>query len=172
MENIVSELKCNQKVKDLVSTFYTSTDLTPVEVGRHVGMTEEQLEWIDRFWEPTFNESWLILDREEIKNWFCGNDTGKNAVDNFYKQILIKYFKEGEDYMKVTDDEMFSLNLRKTKTEGRPSKYYKVTGESLASLMVNVLSSIQLVQSKLAIKDSVIFTEKLEGIIARQNYQT
>lgn len=78
-----------------------------------------------------------------MKQWFCKNDTSKDAVIRFYKRILLKY-EENVDYKEIDKtDPLMSLYKNISKflpalvVVGNPkdnrsshnAKYYAVTGE-------------------------------------------
>jgi hypothetical protein len=105
---------------------------TPQELAKCVfDFSLKELEMLDVFWGPAFNESWIILDRERIKEWFCKEDKSKDAVRNFYNRCLFK-FEEGVDYQEITKEEYVDSSDLTNQTLSKKAnhvKLYKVTGE-------------------------------------------
>src|SRR5210317_322113 len=136
---IIDALNLKPRVRDALVHFARDvTEISTKEIAEFAGFTPKELDMLDLFWEPTFNDGWLVLSREMIKDWFC-TETGKNTVNNFYRRTLFK-FNKGEDYEELDkDDPLVLLQENKYKTifasEERPGKtianrqYYKVTGD-------------------------------------------
>jgi hypothetical protein len=108
------------------------------DMAKHIGFNDDELNMLKIFWEPAFNKSWIVLNRDMIKTWFCKNDTSKHAVTNFYNRVLFKYDKN-IDYKEVTtsqicgDCDAFWYSQMTTKIKdnrgGHNANYYQVTGE-------------------------------------------
>jgi hypothetical protein len=134
---ILDNIKCDDIVKvALVKHEYKEP--TMMQLAKHVGFNEEELNMLAIFWDSVFNKSWIILNRDMIKTWFCKNDTSVNAVKNFYDRVLLKY-DEGIDYIQIErspatdkcDESCSSKTMSKIRTKhgGHNAKYYQVTGE-------------------------------------------
>src|SRR5690349_8622160 len=99
--------------------------------------TEDEINYIDVFWEPCFNGSWIYLSNQIILHWLT-NEKGKDAIGHFYKRVLLKEgeYHAGEDYKEITkEDELVRKNRLEhspkkanEKKGGIQKKYYAVTG--------------------------------------------
>lgn len=119
--------------KNLLETALIKFDYkepTNEELAQHIGFTNKELKMMKIFWEPCFNKSWLYLPREMIKNWFCKEDKGRDAIRHFYDRILFKYDK-GVDYKVITKNDPLILNnfYSPKVANGNRAKFYAVTGE-------------------------------------------
>jgi hypothetical protein len=112
------------------------------QLAEIVGFTEDEQKMLKIFWEPAFNKSWIVLNKELIKDYFCKNDNSKHTINNFYKRVLFKY-EENIDYKEITYNEYLSTyknnrssNL-KTSKGGQNARYYKVSGECFKMIGMN-----------------------------------
>lgn len=108
-------------------------------------MTNEEMTQLDILWEPTFNKGWLYLSDDMIKSQLT-NDKSKDALGNFYRQVLTTSdYIVDKDYKSIEYEDPLidlyfksrSLNL---KTGNKPRKvngkrYYAVTGETYKDLI-------------------------------------
>jgi hypothetical protein len=113
------------------------------QLAEIVGFTEDEQKMLKIFWEPAFNKSWIVLNKELIKDYFCKNDNSKHMINNFYKRVLFKY-EENIDYKEITCDEYLSTcknnrssNLKTNNKGGQNAKYYKVSGECFKMIGMN-----------------------------------
>ena len=113
------------------------------ENAEHMGFSSEEQRMLAMFWEPAFNGSWIYLSDEVILEQMT-NESGKDALTNFYKRVLLTDdYVEGTDYKKIKrDDELvnkyesfYSSNLMNRKTSNR-KKYYAITGETYKDLLL------------------------------------
>jgi phage anti-repressor protein len=114
--------------------------LTFLQLAKLSNYTEEELEYTKLFWETTFNQSWLYLSDNYIKEWLT-NERKKDVLRNFYNQNLIKNYEENIDYKMVTKDHELvkkyrSLNLTTDKKAPHNKKYFIVTGDCLKNLLM------------------------------------
>jgi hypothetical protein len=114
-----------------------------IEIAKQRDFSDEELEMIQTFWEPAFNQSWLYLSDELVSKWI-GYKYSKDMMPNFYKMV-IKNFEPDMDYREVsaTDpivtayfhSEKFP-NDKTSSNVGRPRKYYIITGEAFKNLLM------------------------------------
>ena len=84
---MLSSLNINDMLKK-----YNYKEVSNKQLAEHLNFTEEEQKMIQMFWEPAFNGSWIYLNDEIILSQLT-NEKGKNALCNFYKQVLLT-----EDY--------------------------------------------------------------------------
>jgi hypothetical protein len=132
--------------------------LTHVTLSRLAGYSEEEIGFIEQFWGPAFNESWIYLSKAIVVDWMGYSDS-KDTLYNIYK-ILTKSYEESIDYKEVDqNDEMVKISTSYSFTNEKPgnrAKYYLITGECLKGLLL----SANTMRSK-TIKKIYIKTEKL-----------
>lgn len=111
------------------------------ELAAIAGFNEEQLKFVDLFWDSAFNKTMLYLDDEMILENLT-TDSSKDAIGNFVRQVLLPNFKVDIDYVQVENthplvEKFCSLNLKSKKDArgGSNKKYYLVTGETMKSLL-------------------------------------
>jgi hypothetical protein len=108
---------------------------TAMDMAKHVGFNDKEMEMMEVFWTPCFNEEKMLFAREDIKEYF-GKDGGRNAVNHFEERVLRKHFEEGVDYDILTLEEYNSLLLKfeeqnkdvKTCSSNLTSRYETVKG--------------------------------------------
>ncbi|MEI7838724.1 MAG: GIY-YIG nuclease family protein, partial [bacterium] len=124
---------------------YDYTEVSTQQIAEHLNFSEEEQKMIKMFWEPTFNGSWIYLNDEIILGQLI-TDTGRSALTNFYKRVLLtEEYIENVDYKQINkDDELVKeydqndssrkLN-QKNKAKQGAKKYYAVTGETYKDLL-------------------------------------
>jgi len=76
-------------------------------IGREMcGFTEEDEKYVDMFWEPAFNKSWLYVTKDMVHKQF-GHEPGKNMMSHFYAK-LAKNYEESVEYKQVGDDHLLA----------------------------------------------------------------
>ena len=114
-------------------------------IAKYNGFSEAEVKMMELFWSDNFNENWIYLSDEMILTNMT-NETKKNALSNFYTQVLFTNFTIDVDYKEIKKDddlikkynEVFdSLNLinQKNKVKMTTKKYYAVTGETYKELL-------------------------------------
>ncbi len=115
-------------------------------VAKHIGklhcnFTEYDEKFIDLFWDPVFNSSWIYLSDELVIDWM-GYKKTKDTMTNFYKEMKDKY-KEGADYEEVTKTHelvvKFCSCFNTSKKDDRIAsnkKYYIITGNTLKKMLM------------------------------------
>ena len=83
-----------------------------------MGFTPAEVNMLEVFWNPVFNKKWMVLERDNIKKWFCGNNTNPSAVDNFHKRVLLRKYTEGADFKEY-------LAKLPNNSRGRPKIIYE-----------------------------------------------
>jgi hypothetical protein len=91
-----------------------------------------------------FNSSWIYLNDEIILSHLT-NEKGKDALQNYYNRVLLKYYKENVDYKHINkDDELVTKyeqsvsmfpDKQKNKAKQTTKKYYAVTGETYKDIL-------------------------------------
>lgn len=128
--NILNNLECDQSTKDLIVKYNGGT-VTHTDLAREYEFTSNEVDMLKTFWNPVFNKSWVVLEREDIRKWFCADTDNKDAIHHFYTRILLKKYTEDVDYKKVCYPRVDS----NTESRGGHNKIiYKVTGECFKSL--------------------------------------
>ena len=142
-----------KETKDIPLTFLQLAELS--------GYTEEELKYAKLFWETTFNQSWLYLSDDYIKEWLT-NEQKKNTLEHFYNRNLIKNYEENIDYKKIKKDHplvekyRWSKNTTDKKIPSNRKKYFIVTGDCLKNLLMTSKT-----QRGQIIRNYFIKTEKL-----------
>jgi len=138
--NTLPSLHINDMLKK-----YNYTEVSTQQLAEHLNFSEEEQKMIKMFWEPTFNGSWIYLNDEIILGQLI-TDTGRSALTNFYKRVLLtEEYIENVDYKQINkDDELVKeydqndssrkLN-QKNKAKQGAKKYYAVTGETYKDLL-------------------------------------
>jgi hypothetical protein len=71
------------------------------QLAEHMGFSDDEQRMLTMFWEPAFNGSWIYLSDEIILGQLT-KEKGKDALTNFYKQVLLTNdYVEGVDYKKI-----------------------------------------------------------------------
>ena len=117
--------------------------ITEYELAKLSGFNEKQIEMLKLFWQPCFNKSWIYLSDDLILNNLT-NETGKMAITNFYKRILIPNFEVNIDYEEVDIKNnlvksWYSNLITDIGTRKPPlnKKYYIITGECFKCLLMS-----------------------------------
>jgi hypothetical protein len=134
---MLSSLNINDMLKK-----YNYKEVSNQQLAEHLNFTEEEQKMIQMFWEPAFNGSWIYLNDEIILSQLT-NEKGKNALSNFYKQVLLTDdYKENVDYKQICKDDELIKNLvpintrnQKNKAKQTTKKYYAITGETYKDLL-------------------------------------
>ena len=119
---------------------YRHKEVSTKQLAEIAGFTEEQMKFVDLFWDSAFNKSMIYLDDEMILENLT-TATGKNAVNDFIRRILKPNFKEGVDYLMVDKDHP-SVKSRSASTRsenlthgGANKEFFLVTGEALKMML-------------------------------------
>lgn len=129
----MTEFKASSEIESALIKF-NGAPITAEQLAQHVGFDDESMRHLSLFRPAVFNKSWIHLDRDLIKEWFCKDDVGKNAVNNFANRVLSKYI-EGTDYREATQSEIEAASACSSKVRskdqhgGSNAKQYMVTGE-------------------------------------------
>ena len=105
-------------------------------LGRELcGFTIDDEKYVDLFWEPTFNKSWLYLSDEVIIDWM-GYKKSKSCISDFIREMKTKYV-EHVDYREVTRDNELVQTCCPGINRGKYNKkYYIITGEALKKMLI------------------------------------
>jgi len=104
-----------------------------------------------------FNSSWIYLNDEIILSQLT-NEKGKDALTHFYKRVLLKYYKENDNYKQINKDDELVKNYvqsnieNKTKVGQGLKKYYAITRETYKDMLLT---------KKYNKKEVSIYSEKL-----------
>ena len=116
-----------------------------VNLAKHIGFTDSEMNMLKMFWEPAFNGNWIYLSDEIILEQMT-NENSKDSLQNFYNRVLLTDdYVEEVDYKKISkNDDLVknyessgSSNLKnqKNKIKQTTKKYYAVTGETYKDLL-------------------------------------
>lgn len=128
--------------KDLQEIFACSNHLQLAKylAQNYCQFTQNELKYIDLFWEPAFNKSWIYLADEIIINWM--GYKGVDATRNFHRDMKSKY-KENIDYQEVSKEHELVQFYHRDSNPGNPSKrggalkkFYIVSGEALKKMLM------------------------------------
>ena len=81
---------------------------------------DHDIQFLKLFWQPDFDESWVLLDEPFIETWLI-QDTNLN-LNQLYQQILFTMFHKDADY--------------KLSLEANPESMYMVKGHCLKDLCI------------------------------------
>lgn len=81
---------------------------------------DHDIQFLKLFWQPDFDESWVLLDEPFIETWLI-QDTNLN-LNQLYQQILFTMFHKDADY--------------KLSFEANPESMYMVKGHCLKDLCI------------------------------------
>jgi hypothetical protein len=81
---------------------------------------DHDIQFLKLFWQPDFDESWILLDEPFIETWLI-QDTNLN-LNQLYQQILFTMFHKDADY--------------KLSFEANPESIYMVKGHCLKDLCI------------------------------------
>ena len=138
-----------------------SEDFIPIDevkLAEIANFTSKEISMLKLFWNPCFNSTWIYLSDEIILN-FLTNESGKDAIHNFAKQILIPKYENELDYLQVDsnhdiikncslnknnrslnltseNEDLFKVKVEKKKKAPVNKKYYIVSGECFKNLLL------------------------------------
>ena len=113
-----------------------------------------------------FNSSWIYLNDEIILTQLT-HEKGKNALCNFYKQVLLKYYKENDNYKQINKDDELVKNYVKSNVENKnkakqtTKKYYAITRETYKDM----LSSRTYTKKEKTIYSEKLISDKLSKLL-------
>lgn len=146
-----------------------SDDFIPIDeikLAELANFTPKEITMLKLFWNPCFNSTWIYLSDDIILN-FLTNETGKDAINHFMRQILIPNNEKEIDYLQVDKNHELikscSLSLASKNEDGNEvkkriapnKKYYIVSGECFKNLLM---------QSKCAGKETRKYFLKVEKL--------
>ena len=76
--------------------------LNETQLAKIAGFNDNEIQMLEMFWNPVFNQSWIYLSDELILGYLT-NDTKETAIANFYRRILLPTYTEGIDYQEVSN---------------------------------------------------------------------
>lgn len=119
--------------------------LTHKDLVSLMGFTPEEADWVDKFWDLTFNNDWIYLSDEIITEWM-GYSFNKSTITNFNKKILTSKFQIETDYKEVKKDHPLIQSCPPTnvgkisdsngKWGGSNRKYYIINGQTLKTCLM------------------------------------
>lgn len=160
--------------------------LSEIEFAKLCGFTENELNMVKIFWNPTFNGSWIYLSDEIILGQLT-NEVGKNSIYHFYERIMIPNYEEFTDYKKVdTNHELIKEYIechspKKGKLDGTRKKFYIVSGETYKCMLLTSASiqgkitrkyymKVEMLANKM--KDYIFNFHKIQSETYKQNLKT
>ena len=81
---------------------------------------DHDIQFLKLFWQPEFDESWVLLDEPFIETWLIQNTN--LSLNQLYQQILFTMFHKDADY--------------KLSFEANPESMYMVKGYCLKDLCI------------------------------------
>ena len=119
------------------------TPLNELELAKLAGFNDNEIQMVQMFWKPVFNQSWIYLSDEIILEYLT-NTNNKDTITDFYRKTFLKgdYIEE-IDYKEVSSEnelvkfgsDFFPSQKSKTKS-AHNKKYYIITGETYKSLLL------------------------------------
>ena len=112
-----------------------------IDLAKHVGFNDNEINMLNMFWEPTFNKGWIYLSPKMIL------DMGYRKVSDFYNDTLRPNYTDN-DYKEVDKNHELVkiytnfLNadqsaLRKSRhTGGKGQKYYIISGTAYKKMLM------------------------------------
>ena len=143
MYNIICKARKPYKmsiVDALVKFEYKSP--SNVDLAKHIGFTDAELQMLNMFWEPTFNKGWIYLSRQMIL------DMGYKKISDFYNDTLRLNYTENIDYKEVDENhELVSFYIENVNADrsafknivhkrGKAQKYYIITGTTYKKMLM------------------------------------
>lgn len=145
-------------------------DINNLYIAKSLGYTDEELKYVQLFWDPTFNGSWFYLTKLMVVEWF-GFANNISTMAHFYERNLIKNYKKDIDYKEVDknheivkkyylpdmENGMSNESIdKKAELPGNRAKFYIITGNCLKRLIMTSHS-----EKGNQIRDYYIKTESL-----------
>lgn len=117
----------------------TNGKLTEIDVAKYSGFDEDELKWIELFWN-LFDGSKILLDDTFIQVHLTTDD-GKDWRRHFLCNILEKYYIEGDDYEYVTFEhelvqKAYSLGNASRSSQAKNLKYPLVGEDCMRKLLM------------------------------------
>lgn len=162
-------MKQNQLVElALQSDEFKNNTLDQTALAKIAGFTAEEMEFIKIFWNPSFYEGWIYINKEMVVEWL-GYKESKNTMNDFHIK-LIKDYESNNDFKEVNknDDVVVKTYSENSQNEklGNRAKYYLVSGECLKTLLM----SAQTDRGKV-VRNIYIKIEKLVFVMIEINNQ-
>jgi phage anti-repressor protein len=152
-----------------------------ISIAKHVAKTEcnfsdIELSYIDKFWDPIFNKTWIYLSKEIVCEDF-GYVESKDTMKDFHNRYLCKYFEFDIDYKNaLKTDQSCSADLPSELTPvhgGQNKKRFVITGETYKQLLmlVNTDKGKQVRRYYIKVEQLCIKTYKIISIMKDKLYQ-
>jgi hypothetical protein len=138
-------------------------EINEVILAKLAGFNDEEIQFIETFWDYAFNDSWIYISNDMVVNWL-GYKKGKSTMSDFYTKNLLKNYEVDVEFKEINqNDEIikkFYSDLNRNEKPGNRAKFYIVTGECLKGLLMSASTEKGKMVRKLYIK-----TEKLVKIM-------
>jgi hypothetical protein len=131
MSNLKDPESRDLVVQNAINITENNQPISNVELANIAGFTKKEIRMLETFWQPAFNKSWIYLSDDIIKTYLT-NETGKDALQNFYKRVLIPYYEKDFDYKQVSKDNEL-VNSYSSKMKSEKSRLPKMVGEKSRS---------------------------------------
>jgi phage anti-repressor protein len=112
-------------------------EIEPKDLAILAGFSMDELDKIDRYWDPIFNDAWVYLSPEMITE-----DIGYVSTKVFYRDVLRKKYKENVEYQLVSKNHdivksFYRILIPDRKKPGNKASYYIITGKTLKKMLMN-----------------------------------
>ena len=113
-----------------------------VDLAKHIGFNDDEINRLKMFWEPTFNKGWIYLSPKMIL------DMGYKLVSKFYAENLRPNYIENIEYKEVDENnELIKFYVRNLSVplgtlkivphkRGTPQKYYIISGNTYKKMLM------------------------------------
>jgi len=170
--NLITNNDC---ITSALEKFGGRSDVSNVEFCKHLGFTENEMKYVELFWDPAFNRSMIYLSDELILNNLTNESNNGHALNHFYTRKLFRYTK-GSDYVEVKSDHpLIQAYLLLYPNMGRGNfhtikKHYLITGNCFKQLLLEStarigreirLYYIKVEDAAMCMKDYIMLATKL-----------
>lgn len=84
---VYEQQSIRREIQDALTKFNYES-ITRSEFGQLAGMNQDEIKYLDMFWDPAFNSGWLYLSDDIIKSQLS-NEKGNNTVNHFNTRVLL-----------------------------------------------------------------------------------
>ncbi len=105
---------------------------------KYCGFTDDDIDYIEHFWDPAFNKGWFYASKQMVVEEFGYKESG-HVMRDFHNKLIDNY-DDKVDYLQVNEDHKLvkahcDKNLNGKKHGGVPKKYFIISGECFKMLL-------------------------------------